>query len=231
MATALVFAMFCCMAVGVAGWCVTPVPQTLPLACILRSDAANCRSRSCASGALQRLVAAGAAPYESKRAKRRRRAPPSELHQWMAALSSRPGGLMLMLDLDNNAHAVPQLEAADAQGLQSGFEVVGFAGVDYAGPAPSWMRLRRCRVRTKNGADFVLAFEAGRVAEAARRAHGPGRDEAPTIVLVTADAGLSVIADELQQCGFQCKVVKDMEGLATMLRAMMIVQKQPAQTL
>ena len=137
---------------------------------------------------------------------------------------------MLMLDLDNNAHAVPQLEAADAQGLQSGFEVVGFAGVAYAVPAPSWMRLRRCRVRTKNGADFVLAFEAGRVAEAARCGLG-GEHEAPTIVIVTADAGLSVIADELQQCGFQCKVVKDMEGLATMLRAMMIVQKQPAQTL
>ena len=138
---------------------------------------------------------------------------------------------MLMLDLDNNAHAVPQLEAADAEGLQSGFDVVGFAGVDYAGPVPSWMRLRRCRVRTKNGADFVLAFEAGRVAEAARREHGSGRHEAPTIVLVTADAGLSAIADELQQCGLQCKVVKDIEGLATMLRAMMILEKEPARTL
>ena len=50
--------------------------------------------------------------HESKRAKRRRRAPPSELQQWMTTLSSRPGGLKLMLDLDNNANAVPQLEAA-----------------------------------------------------------------------------------------------------------------------
>ena len=40
-----------------------------------------------------------------------------------------------------------------------------------------------------------------------------------------------MIADELQQCGFQCKLVKDMEGLATMLRAMMMLQKEPAQTL
>ena len=65
----------------------------------------------------------------------------------------------------------------------------------------------------QNGADFVLAFEAGASLKLLG-AHTVQADEAPTIVVVTADAGLSVIADELQQCGFQCKVVKDMEGLA-----------------
>ena len=52
--------------------------------------------------------------HESKRAKRRRRAPPSDLQRWMTSLSARPGGLKLLLDLDNNADAVPQLEAAQA---------------------------------------------------------------------------------------------------------------------
>ena len=55
--------------------------------------------------------------YESKRAKRRRRAPPSELQEWLTSLSVRPGGLKLMLDLDNNADAVPQLEAAQVVAL------------------------------------------------------------------------------------------------------------------
>jgi hypothetical protein len=57
------------------------------------------------------------ARYESKRAKRRRRAPPSELQEWLTSLSVRPGGLKLMLDLDNNADAVPQLEAAQVLAL------------------------------------------------------------------------------------------------------------------
>lgn len=67
------------------------------------------------------LISAQSDPgHESKRAKRRRRAPPSELHQWMAALSARPGGLKLLLDLDNNADAVPQLEAAQVAWPASG---------------------------------------------------------------------------------------------------------------
>ena len=51
----------------------------------------------------------------TQRAKRRRRAPPSELQQWMEALSARRGGVTLMVDLDNNADAVPQLEAANVR--------------------------------------------------------------------------------------------------------------------
>ena len=40
------------------------------------------------------------------------------------------------------------------KGLLGGCEVVGFAGTDYEGPTPPWMHLRRCRIRTKNGAGW-----------------------------------------------------------------------------
>jgi len=132
------FLLFCSTA-GVAGW--TPLPSLPKLV--------SSRSVPRPAGA---LCATSVQQHDSKRAKRRRRAPPSELQQWMAVLSERPGGLKLLLDLDNNADAVPQLEAAEVQGLIGSCDVVGFAGVDYEGPAPPWMKLRRCRVRTKNGA-------------------------------------------------------------------------------
>ena len=35
----------------------------------------------------------------------------------------------------------------------------GFAGADYEGPTPPWMLLRRCRVRTKNGAGPKTKFK------------------------------------------------------------------------
>ena len=79
----------------------------------------------------------------------------------------------------------------------------------------------------------MLAFEAGRLIEAAAqrsRQGGEGGEEgdgregtgvgggvvgsggagaaaAPMVVLVTADVGLGVVADELLQCGVVCKVL------------------------
>ena len=93
------FLLFCSTA-GVAGW--TPLPLLPKLV-----------SSRCVSRPAGALCATSVEQHDSKRAKRRRRAPPSELHQWMAVLSERPGGLKLLLDLDNNADAVPQLEAAE----------------------------------------------------------------------------------------------------------------------
>jgi len=84
----------------VAGW--TPLPSLPKLA-----------SSRCVPRPAGALCATSVQQHDSKRAKRRRRAPPSELQQWMAVLSERPGGLKLLLDLDNNADAVPQLEAAE----------------------------------------------------------------------------------------------------------------------
>jgi hypothetical protein len=74
--------------------------------------------------------------------------------------------------------------------------------------------------------DFVLAFEAGRLIEAAAQRSrqggeggeggggregtgggGGGGGAAPMVVLVTADVGLGVVADELLQCGVVCKVL------------------------
>ena len=40
----------------------------------------------------------------------RKRAPPSELQQWEGVLDTLPGGLCLLLDLDNAADSVPMLE-------------------------------------------------------------------------------------------------------------------------
>jgi hypothetical protein len=123
------------------------------------------------------------------------------------------------------------------EGLLGGCEVLGFAGVDYEGPAPPWLILRRCRIRTKNGADFVLAFEAGRIMEAARisstsaengagvcpaRAVAPAR-RPPTVVIVTKDAGLEVVVDELRQCDVPCKLIKNVAELGEMVRAMSIL--------
>ena len=127
------------------------------------------------------------------------------------------------------------------QGLLGDCEVVGFAGADYEGPAPPWLILRRCRIRTKNGADFVMAVEAGRIAEAARicstsAVDGVGvcpaaavapRDGTPTVVIVTKDAGLEVVVDELRQYDVPCKLIKDVAGLGEMVRAMSILDASP----
>lgn len=45
--------------------------------------------------------------------------------------------------------------------MQNRCVMKGFAGVDYSGPCADWLPIRRCAVRAKNGADFMLAFEAG----------------------------------------------------------------------
>ncbi len=78
----------------------------------------------------------------------------------------------------------------------------------------------------------MLAFEAGRLVEAAmhRKAQGGGGvpEEARLVVIVTADAGLEVVADELEQCGVSCKVVKNLGQLAELVRAMDILQSAGA---
>ena len=74
----------------------------------------------------------------------------------------------------------------------------------------------------------MLAFEAGRLVQAVthRREQGGEEvaEEAPLVVIVTADAGLEVVADELEQCGVSCKVVKNLGQLAELVRAMDILQ-------
>jgi hypothetical protein len=42
----------------------------------------------------------------------------------------------------------------------------------------------------------------------------------PTVVIVTADAGLEVVADELRQCAISCMLVKSVAELGEMVRAM-----------
>ncbi|KAJ1481879.1 hypothetical protein T484DRAFT_1898683, partial [Baffinella frigidus] len=130
-------------------------------------------------------VSATEEEHTSRRARRRKRAPPTDLQQWEGVLDALPGGLCLLLDLDNAADSVPMLEdirkgapaRRDARGGEDDFcvgvplQVRGFAGVDYNGPAPAWLPVDRCGVRTKNGADFVLAFHAGRIVDAWLSAH------------------------------------------------------------
>ena len=96
--------LFCFLFESTAGWATAPSIQVDGRRCQER-----CRSPTAGLSMIHLLKPVG---YESKRAKRRRRAPPSELQEWLTSLSVRPGGLKLMLDLDNNADAVPQLEAA-----------------------------------------------------------------------------------------------------------------------
>ena len=96
--------LFCFLYESTAGWATAPAIQVDGRRCQER-----CRSPTAGMRMIHLLKPVG---YESKRAKRRRRAPPSELQEWLTSLSVRPGGLKLMLDLDNNADAVPQLEAA-----------------------------------------------------------------------------------------------------------------------
>lgn len=91
-----------------------------------------------------------------------------------------------------------------------------------------------------SSSDFVLAFEAGRFIEAARaqqrdasvgvRVEGWEATAIPTVVIVTADAGLEVVVDELQQCNVPCKLIKNMGELGEMLRAMDILEQEGACT-
>ena len=50
--------------------------------------------------------------------------------------------------------------------------MLGVAGVDYEGPAPAWLRLRRCRIRTKNGAGLSLSHALPVHAWVCRHARG-----------------------------------------------------------
>jgi hypothetical protein len=100
-----------------SGWAPCFLPHALPRQAApgRRGDGLGRPAR--AEGAMASLAVQADAGHESKRAKRRRRAPPSDLQQWMTALSENTGGLKLLLDLDNNADAVPQLEAAQVPNL------------------------------------------------------------------------------------------------------------------
>lgn len=77
------------------------------------------------------------------------------------------------------------------------FSVRGFAGADYSGPSPDWLPVVRCDVRAKNGADFLLAFEAGKIAQA----FSNSKETPPVIVIISADSGLSIVVNELMLLG------------------------------
>ena len=55
----------------------------------------------------------------------------------------------------------------------------------------------RCDTRAKNGADFLLAFEAGKVAQA----FSSDRGRPPIILIVSSDAGLNIVVKELNLAG------------------------------
>ena len=76
--------------------------------------------------------------------------------------------------------------------------VRGFAGADYCGPTPAWLPIIRCEVRAKNGADFLLAFEAGKMAQ---RVLSNNTQRPPTVVIISADAGLNIVVKELTLVG------------------------------
>jgi hypothetical protein len=76
--------------------------------------------------------------------------------------------------------------------------VRGFAGADYCGPTPSWLPIIRCEIRAKNGADFLLAFEAGKLAQTVI---SKNNEKPPTIVIISADAGLNIVVKELTLLG------------------------------
>jgi hypothetical protein len=56
----------------------------------------------------------------------------------------------------------------------------------------------RCEVRAKNGADFLLAFEAGKLAQ---KVISNNKEKPPTIVIISADAGLNIVVKELTLAG------------------------------
>jgi hypothetical protein len=147
------------------------------------------------------------------------------LQEWVTSLNSHNGGLQLWIDLDNAADSLEQLECAQVmtshyfapanvqsfylcvrqicQGRQIQKRIAlpvvrGFAGADYCGPAPSWLPMIRCEVRAKNGADFLLAFEAGKLAQ---KVISKNIEKPPTIIIVSADAGLNIVVKELTLVG------------------------------
>ena len=79
-------------------------------------------------------------------------------------------------------------------------DIRGFAGPDYQGSAPSWLPVTRCSVRLKNGADFLIAFEAGKVCQEFTHSERKCR---PIIIIVSSDAGLGIITQELENAGIQ----------------------------
>jgi hypothetical protein len=89
------------------------------------------------------------------------------------------------------------------------FAVRGFAGADYSGPSPDWLPIMRCDVRAKNGADFLLAFEAGRVAQSM----ASNRDNPPIIVIISSDCGLSIVVKELMLAGIPSYMILNVSEL------------------
>ncbi len=73
-----------------------------------------------------RMESQGALQFTSseritKRQRRRLRAPPSSLKQWITTLSDRVGKLQIWIDLDNSADSLEQLEASKTvHGLNPG---------------------------------------------------------------------------------------------------------------
>lgn len=86
--------------------------------------------------------------------------------------------------------------------------------------------------------DFILAFEAGRIIEAVHLS-GAGANEGedgtgtaseqelPTVVIVTKDAGLEVVKDELLRHGVPCTMISNVAQLGEMIRAMSILDSSP----
>jgi hypothetical protein len=67
------------------------------------------------NSALPALEGSDSSPiYESKRTRRRRRAPPSENELWTKALESQTGPVEVLLDLDNAASALEHIEVGYA---------------------------------------------------------------------------------------------------------------------
>jgi hypothetical protein len=96
-----------------------------------------------------------------------------------------------------------------AQIASKNLTIRGFAGADYGGPAPDWLPIIRCNVRAKNGADFLLAFEAGKLAQScASLTYTP-----PIVVMVSGDAGLEIIVRELRNVGISSYLLMNVSEL------------------
>ena len=68
----------------------------------------------------------------------------------------------------------------------------------------------RCEVRAKNGADFLLAFEAGKLAQ---KVIGNNTEKPPTIVMISADAGLNIVVKELTLVGIPSYLLMNISEL------------------
>jgi hypothetical protein len=68
----------------------------------------------------------------------------------------------------------------------------------------------RCEVRAKNGADFLLAFEAGKLAQ---KVIGNNIEKPPTIVMISADAGLNIVVKELTLVGIPSYLLMNISEL------------------